>query len=88
MDIGWRIAKEHWGKGLATEGAKRCLQYGLEELELDMIYSVAPVVNQRSIRVMEKIGMHKAGEFMHPYLENDQRLQRCVYYKLGRIGKN
>jgi len=80
VDIGWRLAKAFWGKGYATEGARRCLDYGFEFLNLREIYAVATPINLPSIRVMEKIGMKKAGTFVHPKLTDNKRLRDCVYY--------
>ena len=81
VDIGWRISPEHWGYGYATEGAIRCLDYGFNRLGMTSIISVAPAVNLKSIRIMEKIGMTKKGSFNHPKLLNDDRLRNCVYYE-------
>lgn len=58
VEIGWRLAFEYWGKGLATEGAKAALKYGFATLGLQEIVSFTAMPNQRSRRVMEKIGMH------------------------------
>lgn len=79
-DIGWRLSKEAWGHGYATEGAARCLQYGLNELGLQEVYAMAPSVNIRSIQVMKNIGMSKVSEFIHPLLADDVRLRDCVLY--------
>lgn len=83
-DIGWRLGKEHWNKGYATEGAIRCLQYGLDELQLDKIIAIAPKVNVKSEMVMQKAGMRKVSEFIHPLLLNDERLKVCVLYEALR----
>ena len=80
IDIGWRLAKTAWNKGYATEGAKRCLEYGFEALHLDKIYSIAPVANLKSQQVMKKIGMHKVKAFDHPQLLDNARLRKCVLY--------
>ncbi len=82
-DIGWRLAKSFWGKGYATEGAKRCLKYAFEMLNLEEIYAVASVINLPSIRVMEKIGMEQAGTFIHTKLTDNKRLRDCVYYVIN-----
>lgn len=82
VDIGWRLKKEFWGKGYATEGAKRCLQFAFEELQLKRIVSIAPKVNVNSIRVMEKIGMYKLLEFNHPQLKEYKNLVNCVCYEI------
>ena len=59
IEIGWRLAFEHWGKGYATEGARAVLEHGFERLKLDEIVSFTTVQNIRSRSVMEKIGMHR-----------------------------
>jgi RimJ/RimL family protein N-acetyltransferase len=66
---------------LATEGAKRCLDYGLQELALEKIIAVAPVINIPSIKVMQKIGMKKVKEFKHPKLIDYTTLVNCVLYE-------
>lgn len=83
VDIGWRLGKKHWGKGYATEGAKRCLKYGFNQLKFEEILSVAPKVNFRSTHVMEKIGMNEAGTFHHPKLKEYPKLEECVWYKIS-----
>jgi RimJ/RimL family protein N-acetyltransferase len=87
VDIGWRLSSEEWNKGYATEGAKRCLEYAKEVLKLEKIVSIAPKINVKSGRVMEKIGMEKILEFEHPLLINDERLKDCVLYQI-MINKN
>lgn len=82
VDIGWRLAKHAWGNGYATEGAKRCLEYGLNELGLARIVAVAPTANVRSEQVMKNAGMQKVAEFIHPLLVNDERLRDCVLYEI------
>ena len=81
IDIGWRLDRRYWDRGLGTEGAKKCLSYGIEELNLKEIYAISPKVNQRSIKVIEKIGMVKVKDFIHPQLLNNVRLRDCVLYK-------
>ncbi|MEH0157419.1 GNAT family N-acetyltransferase [Limibacter armeniacum] len=83
VDIGWRLGKYAWGKGYGTEGAERCLAYAFEELKLEKVMSLAPVVNQKSIHVMEKIGMHKVTTFKHPQLKEDKRLESCFLYQIS-----
>ena len=81
-EIGWRLKKSAWGKGYATEGAKRCLRYGFEELQLSEIYSFTATLNERSERVMQKIGMTKVGLFEHPKIEKGHLLRPHVLYKI------
>jgi|APTNR8051073442_1049403.scaffolds.fasta_scaffold05936_3 RimJ/RimL family protein N-acetyltransferase len=81
VDIGWRLSKKAWNKGFATEGAARCLEFAFQDLDLQKVVAVAPKINIRSERVMEKIGMKKLGEFEHPLLRNCERLKVCVLYE-------
>lgn len=83
-DIGWRLATRYWGKGLATEGAKRCLEYGFNELGLKKIVSVAPDINKPSINVMKKTGMSYVRNFKHSNLKGDERLESCVLYEINK----
>lgn len=81
IDIGWRIAQQYWGKGFATEGAKRVLKYADDELNIDKILSIAPIINTASENVMKKIGMHKVKTFEHSLLIENERLKKCVLYE-------
>ena len=81
-EIGWRLKKESWNMGYATEGARACLNYGFKELKLDEIYSFTAKINTRSINVMEKIGLKRIGDFNHPNVEDGSPLKAHVlYYK-------
>lgn len=80
IDIGWRLSQKEWGKGYATEGAKRCLDYAFNELNIDEIKSICPIINEKSERVMEKLGMRKDKIFKHPLLSNFKELETCVLY--------
>ncbi|WP_433356391.1 GNAT family N-acetyltransferase [Microtetraspora malaysiensis] len=57
VEIGWRMARAHWGRGYATEAAREVLAFGFREVGLDEIVSVALVDNTASLRVMAKLGM-------------------------------
>ena len=81
-EIGWRIAKEYWNLGFATEAAKACLVFGFKKLSLEEIYSFTSVHNKKSEQVMKKIGMKKTGEFNHPLLAQGHYLQKHVLYKI------
>jgi len=85
VEIGWRLAFDHWGKGYATEGAKAALAYGFKTLNLDEIVSFTAVQNMRSRRVMEKIGMHHVpkDDFDHPKLPEGHPLCEHVLYRMS-----
>jgi RimJ/RimL family protein N-acetyltransferase len=84
VEIGWRLAFEHWGKGYATEAARVALDFGFSEAGLEEIVSFTVPANRRSIAVMERLGMTYAGEFDHPRLPPGHRLRRHVLYRLAR----
>jgi len=88
VEIGWRLAHEHWGHGYATEAAREALRIGFEVLGLREIVSFTAVENARSRRVMEKIGMHRDPEedFDHPRLPEDHPLRRHVLYRISGGG--
>lgn len=56
VEVGYRFAQAHWGKGFATESARASLRYGFEELALDRIVAVVQPENIASQRVLEKLG--------------------------------
>ena len=84
VEIGWRIAHEHWGQGYAPEAARASLDYGFETLGLNEIVAFAVVTNAKSRRVMEKIGMtyDPADDFDHPALPPGHPLRRHVLYRI------
>ena len=82
VEIGWRLKKEVWNRGLASEGAIACLKYGFETLGFERVYSFTSVLNKPSERVMQKAGMKHAGFFEHPALEEGQRLRKHTLYVL------
>src|SRR6201987_576324 len=86
VEIGWRLAAEYWGAGLATEGAREIVRYAFEELKLPELVSLAALENERSRRVMVKLGMtHDPAEnFAHPNLPAGHPLRRHVLYRLTR----
>ncbi len=81
VEIGWRLAYEHWGKGYATEAARAALITGFEDLGLAEIVSFTSVRNNRSRAVMQRLGMKNTGKnFPHPNVFPDSRLQEhCLY---------
>ncbi|WP_037604541.1 GNAT family N-acetyltransferase [Streptacidiphilus rugosus] len=58
VEIGWRLARAHWGHGYATEGARAALRFGFEEAGLDRVVSICHPDNTASERVMTKLGLH------------------------------
>jgi RimJ/RimL family protein N-acetyltransferase len=84
VEIGWRLAAEHWNQGLATEGARAVLANGFDVLALEEVVSFTVPANVASRRVMEKIGMSHSSEddFDHPRLPEGHGLRRHVLYRI------
>jgi len=89
VEIGWRLASKHWGKGYASEAAQAVLNFAFTTLNLEEVVSFTTENNTRSRRVMEKIGMHHNphDDFYHPKLSKDSPLCRHVLYRLTRESK-
>jgi RimJ/RimL family protein N-acetyltransferase len=87
VEIGWRLAKEHWGHGYASEAAAACLRFAFETLNLKQIVAFTVPLNRRSMRVMERIGMtrDRAGDFEHPRLAPGHPLRSHVLYRINRM---
>ena len=83
-EIGWRLARDAWGKGYATEAARAALAFGFGELGLAEIVSFTAVGNKRSRAVMERLGMQQDGEFDHPRIAEGSLVRRHVLYRIGR----
>jgi RimJ/RimL family protein N-acetyltransferase len=86
VEIGWRLAYDHWGHGYAAEAATGMLDYGFTTLDLNEIVAFAVVANHRSRRVMERIGMtyDPADDFDHPGIPPGHPLRRHVLYRSVR----
>lgn len=77
LQLGWRLAPEHWGHGYATEAARAWMDYGFTAHHRDRIHAMADVPNHRSVAVMRRIGMqwdHEAA-----LMDGDQEFDAVVY---------
>lgn len=85
VEVGWRLGKEHWGNGYATEAARAALDFGFSDARLDEIVAFTVPANVRSISVMERLGMtyDPADDFEHPFLSDDSHLRRHVLYRIS-----
>ena len=85
VEIAWRLDKDHWGQGYATEAARVALKFAFEVLELNEVVAFTAVINKRSQLVMRRIGMKNTQDnFYHPALEANHRLAKHVLYKITR----
>jgi RimJ/RimL family protein N-acetyltransferase len=86
VEVGWRLATEHWGCGYATEGARAVLTFGFGSAALQEIVSMTTAANRRSRRVMERLGMryNPADDFDHPNIAEGHPQRRHVLYRLRK----
>ena len=83
VEVGWRLLPQWWGLGIATEAARASIAHGFDVVRLPEILSLTVVANTRSRAVMERIGMHPAGEFDHPRAQPDAHWKRHVLYRMS-----
>jgi len=79
IEVGYRLHKKFWNRGFATEGARKLVEYGFKNLQLQRIVAVALPENKASIRVMEKCGLTYRRIADHYGFH-------CVYYSLTKKG--
>jgi RimJ/RimL family protein N-acetyltransferase len=86
VEVGWRLAPQFWGLGLATEAARLALRAGFESLGLEEIVAMTTLRNTRSRAVMQRLGMQEspADEFDHWAYPTDSPERRCCVYRLPR----
>jgi RimJ/RimL family protein N-acetyltransferase len=88
VEVGWRLAREHWGHGYATEAANEALRFGFEDLGLEEIVSFTVPQNAPSRRVMERIGLIRdpSRDFDHPQVDAVAypHIVRQVFYAIDR----
>ena len=89
VEVGWRLASEHWGLGFATEAGHEALRYGFEAVGLAEIVSFTAAANARSRRVMERLGLRRDpdGDFAHPAMPPGDPARSHVLYRV-RAGGN
>ena len=86
VEVGWRLARDSWGQGFATEAGRECLRFAFETLALPEVVSFTVPTNHRSRAVMERLGLMRVtdGDFDHPRLPPGHPLRRHVLYRLRR----
>jgi RimJ/RimL family protein N-acetyltransferase len=71
FELGWMLRRASWGKGYATEGARRALAYAFGTMDRDHVISLIRPANRPSVRVAERLGEKREGQtdlFGHPVL--------------------
>lgn len=85
-EVGWRLSRDAWGKGYASEAAAASLDFAFGPLDREEVVAFTAAQNERSQAVMRRIGMTRdpSGDFDHPLLPAGHRLQRHVLYRISR----
>jgi RimJ/RimL family protein N-acetyltransferase len=85
VELGWRLARECWGRGIAYEAARASCAFAFTRLALTELVAYTAAVNERSRRLMERLGMTRdpAEDFAHPGIAAGGRLQPHVLYRLS-----
>jgi ribosomal-protein-alanine N-acetyltransferase len=86
VEIGWRLAFEHWGRGYVSEAARAVVDFAFGELDLRELVSFTVPANVRSLAVMRRLGMRLDDPrgFEHPALPHGHPLRRHLLYRLVR----
>jgi RimJ/RimL family protein N-acetyltransferase len=82
VEVSWKLAREHWGHGYATEAASEALRFGFEQIGLEEIVAMTAPENERSRRVMERLGMTHDPADDFDRLNLPPELTRHVLYRL------
>lgn len=82
--LGYLLAKPYWGQGLMTEAVQRVLDYAFEELSLELVSTYRFSYNQRSGRVMEKMGFVWEGTLRDATERFDGALLDVMCYSISR----
>lgn len=83
VEITWRLHKDYWGQGYATEAAQAALKFAFEVLALDEVVAFTAVINKPSQQVMQRIGMKNMQDnFYHPALRPNHALAEHVLYNI------
>jgi len=85
VEVGWRLARAHWGQGFATEGGTASLGFAFDALGLDEVLSFTTAANVRSRRVMDKLGLHHHPDedFEHPNVPEGSPIRPHVLYRIS-----
>lgn len=86
IEIGWRLARDVWGQGLALEAARASLDWAWRHLDVTSVVAITVPANRRSWGLMERLGMMRVadGDFDHPDLPLGSPLSRHILYRIAR----
>jgi RimJ/RimL family protein N-acetyltransferase len=83
FELGWFLDTGFWGKGYATEAAKRAMEFIFEDLNAHKIVVITRDYNERSYRLAERLGFVKEGHFREGRIEDEKRFGLLYYGMLS-----
>jgi RimJ/RimL family protein N-acetyltransferase len=84
MEVGWRLARDAWHHGYATEAARGALDVAFGSLEMPAVYSMTAVLNEPSQAVMRRLGLTEWTHWDHPRIPEGNPLRPSVTYRITR----
>lgn len=86
VEIGWRLARDCWGQGYATEASRAALAWGFAQFGFPEVIAMTAATNLRSQAVMRRLDMAEdpGRAFLHPGLAKDHPLRPHVVFSKGR----
>ena len=78
-DIGYELDPAYWSNGYATEAARRMLEFAFAELRLHRVWTFCAAANERSWRLMERLGMRREGRLVSNLRLDDETADTLVY---------
>ena len=76
VEVGWRLAPAWWGRGLATEAARAAVAHAFGPLGLPCVVAIVDPGNAASLRVVEKLGMRRGADRVHPVTRRRLRVMQ------------
>ena len=78
VEVGWRLRRDAWGHGYATEGGRAALQAGFGTLGLAEVVAFVHPANERSLAVTRRLGMAEEAELQHPARDHTVKILRIA----------
>ncbi|MCA3017601.1 MAG: GNAT family N-acetyltransferase [Rhodocyclaceae bacterium] len=85
VEIGWRLSRDAWHKGYATEGAVAAMNFAFDELHLPEVVAMSVKTNTPSHQVMQRLGMthDPSADFDHPRVPADWPLKTHILHRIS-----
>ena len=83
-ELGYALKPEYWGKGYMYEAINRLVKFGFEEMKLHSVEANVNPMNERSKKVLERVGFKKEAYFRENYLFNGNFLDSVIYSLLEK----